>query len=288
MRSIGRESLHRRSRAAVATPNSALGAMGVRTREAWSTIVRADGPSSGSMMTRAIPTCASGSSCASVSRRSLSEPPEAEHQLQARGCGEAGLRCVPERRAPARRAQLEPHAEMREPKAQQQVRSRCPRSHDGLRERETEPGKGRPVDGPTDTSTASGAFVMPCFCHMAYRSLRLLCLRRSRAVVGDRPVLDPKEEYWPTISSSKDSRGEPSIRARGASAGHRQSRRRSSPARPASSARMSCAHCSTAGAGSSVWTCAASNRRDGSFSATTSTTYRSRSGPSQTRHDSTT
>ena len=42
--------------------------------------------------------------------------PDAEHQLQARGRGEAGLRCVPERRAPGRRVQLEPHAEMREPK----------------------------------------------------------------------------------------------------------------------------------------------------------------------------
>ena len=151
------------------------------------------------------------------------------------------------------------------------------------------PGNGRPVDGPTDTSTASRAFVMPCFCHMAYRSPRLLVPTPAASPwVGDHPVLRPKEECWPTISSSKDSRGEPSMRALAASAGHLQSRRRSSRARPVSSARMWCGRCSTAGAGLSVWTCAASSRRDGSFSPATSPTCRSRSGPLQTSRGSTT
>ena len=93
----------------------------------------------------------------------------------------------------------------------------------------------------------------------------------------------------PTRRSSKDSRGEPSIPARGASAGHRQSRRRSSPARLASSARTSCALCSTAGAGSSVCDVRGfAARGTSSFSATTSIAYRSRSGRSQTRRGSTT
>ena len=70
---------------------------------------------------------------------------------------------------------------------------------------------------------------------MAYRSRRLLC-RAGRVPWSVTVRLRPKEECWPTISSSKDSRGEPSIRALAASAGHLQSRRRSSRARPVSSA----------------------------------------------------
>ena len=75
MRSVGRGSLHRRSACCAATPNSALGATGVRMRRSVDRPTsRPDGPPSGSMMKRAIPTCASRSSCASVSRRSLSAP----------------------------------------------------------------------------------------------------------------------------------------------------------------------------------------------------------------------
>ena len=100
----------------VATPNSALGAMGVRTRDAWSTnresrwsVLWLDDDASDpdlrqrQLMRKRFETIAL-------------RAPDAEHQLQARGRGEAGLRCVPERRAPGRRVQLEPHAEMREPK----------------------------------------------------------------------------------------------------------------------------------------------------------------------------
>src|SRR4026207_7345 len=110
------------------------------------------------MMTRAIPTCANTNSCASVWRQSLSNlpTPSTNSRLVAVARPVSAARpsagrqpggttpSAPGGGAPARRTQPEPHAEMRETKAQKHVRSGCPRSHDWVRERETDSREGLP------------------------------------------------------------------------------------------------------------------------------------------------